>query len=444
MISKNPNADVINKKQLFIGILLLAFILRLVWVLATPTQPISDFKEFDRLAVSLTDGKGYVNSSGQPTAYRPPGYIYFMAGIYTIFGHHVIAIRLVNVLLGVLTCWLTYSLAAELFNRRIGLMAAMIVAMYPSLIAWANILATENLFIPVLLGITLSFVKGVKQPAIRWLWLMLSGILSGVAVLIRPAGLMLPGVLLVSWVLIAGSNQSRKNRIQWLVKPGLIGLVLYGLVLIILLPWTLRNWQAFGRFVMVSDEGGITFLSGHNERALEAEYSLDGTVFDALNAEKLDEVSYDQRAYQLAFEFIRQHPAFEARLLVHKAFNFFKDDVSGLTYNDLSAIKPLPNWLIFLTKGVAQIFYLVVLGLAITSLFIKRHPPDRWYIVLLSLIIVWTAFHLAYYGKDRFRLPLTPALAIYAAVTLLTMWEKLSAKFNRKAVRPVKIEQRFS
>jgi len=437
MISKNPNENVLNQNQLLVAILLLAFTLRLVWVLAVPTQPISDFKEFDRLAVSLVDGKGYVNPSGQPTAYRPPGYIYFMAGVYTIFGHHDIAVRLANVLLGVLTCWLTYALTSEFFNQRTGLVAASILAIYPSLIAWANILASENLFIPLLLGISFCFVKAVKQPAIRWPWLVLCGILSGLEALVRPAGLILPAILVASWVLIAGRDQSRKYSIQWLAKPALSGVALYAMVLVLILPWTLRNWQVFGRFVMVSTEGGITFLSGHNEAALGAEYSLDGPLFDALNAENLDEVSYDQRAYQLAFEFIQQHPAFEVRLLAHKALNFFKDDISGFTYNDLSAVKPQPNWLILFSKGSAEIIYLMVLGLAVASILIKRYPLDRWYIILLVLIVAWTAFHLAYYGKDRFRLPLTPALAILAAVTCLAMWQKLSARFSRNAVRPV-------
>jgi 4-amino-4-deoxy-L-arabinose transferase-like glycosyltransferase len=424
--------------KVLIGVLLLAFILHLVWVLAVPTQPISDFKEFDRLAVGLVDGKGYVNTSGQPTAYRPPGYIYFLAGIYAIFGHRDIAMRLINVLLGVLACWLSYFLATELFDRRTGLVAALLMAIFPSLIAWANILAIENVFIPVLLGVMLTYLKGLKQPVTGWLWLVLCGILSGLAALIRPAALMLPGMLAVSWGLIAWRNRNISRGIQWLVRPVLIGLVLYGLVFVVILPWTLRNWQLFGRFVLVSTEGGITFLSGHNERALGAEYSLDGPVFDALNTEGLDEVSYDQRAYQLAFEFICQHPVFELRLLVYKAFNYFKDDVSGFTYNDLSAIKPLPTWLVLVSKGIAEAFYLLVLGLSVASLFIKRYPPDRSYIVLFALIMAWTAFHLAYYGKDRFRLPLTPALVILAAVTLLAVWEKRIARIGGKTIRPVK------
>jgi 4-amino-4-deoxy-L-arabinose transferase-like glycosyltransferase len=418
-------------------ILLLALIVRLGLVLAVPTQPISDFKEFDRLASGLLTGRGYVNENGQPTAYRPPGYIFFITGIYAIFGHHDIAIRLVNILLGMLACWLTYYLANELFNRRTALLAACLMAVFPSLVAWTNILANENLFIPLTLGILITFIKAVKTIAIRWPWLAGCGVLTGLAVLTRPASLLLPismviGMILVEWRAVSSSG------LKWLAKPVAIAVVLYALVFVTILPWTIRNQMVFGRFVLVSTEGGITFLSGHNIGALHAEYSLDGPVFDQLNAEKLDEVSYDSRAYQLAFQFIQKNPGIELRLLAYKMFNFFKDDVSGITYNDLSAIHPLPNWLIGASKGIAEIFYLVILVSAIIAFFLKRFPGERWYILLPVFILMWTVFHLAFYGKDRFRLPLTPELVILAAVTILATWDERSNWLSRFNAKPVK------
>ena len=114
-----------NQRWLIIAILITAFILRTAWVLSIPTQPISDFKKFDRLAVSVADGKGYLGLDGKPTAYRPPGYIFFLAGIYSLFGPNDFMARLVNILLGVLSCWLTYILTIELFDKRTALIAAL-------------------------------------------------------------------------------------------------------------------------------------------------------------------------------------------------------------------------------------------------------------------------------------------------------------------------------
>jgi len=422
-----------NQQWLIVAILITAFILRTAWVLSIPTQPISDFKEFDRLAVSIADGKGYLGLDGKPTAYRPPGYVFFLAGIYSLFGPNDFIARLINILLGVLTCWLTYILTIELFDMRTAWMAAVLIAVFPSLIAWTNILATENLFIPVILGIWISFLKAVKSQTIRWSWVVLSGFLLGIGVLIRPAALLLPVIMVLALILRIRFKIFSPHGIKVLGKYVVIGLVISLVMLTTILPWSIRNSIVFGHFVLVSTEGGITFLAGQNEFALTDEYSLDGPVFDQLSADKLDEISYDQRAYQLAFQFIRQNPLFEVRLIIHKFINFFKDDVSGITYNALSALYPLPDWLVFALKGLAQIYYMLVMGLALASIFLKRYPKDRWYIVLLLFIVVWVVIHLAFFGKDRFRLPLTPAFVQFASVSLLALWDKRYPLIHRKA-----------
>jgi 4-amino-4-deoxy-L-arabinose transferase-like glycosyltransferase len=414
--------------NLLVTILLLAFILRLAWVLAVPTRPISDFHEFHRLAISLIDGQGYVSTSGEPTAYRPPGYPIFLTGIYSIFGVSDLAARLVNVLLGVLTCWLTYQLASELFDRRVGLVAGVLLALFPSMIAWTNILATENLYLPILLAAILFFLRAVKPTPIQWHWLIMSGMLLGIGVLIRPATILFPAILVLSLIL---RNPPILFTVQGIKQTGdtiLIGLMLSFAMLAAVLPWTFRNDLVFNRFVLVATEGGITFLSGHNERALTNEYTLEGPVFTQLDIENLDEIDRDKRAYQLGFEFIQHNPGYELRLLVHKFNNFYKDDVSGLTYNDLSAIQPLPAWLVMTTKGVAQVYYVLIIALALASIFTRRLPDDRWFFLWVVFIFVWTGLHLVFYGKDRFRLPLHPAFVQFAALSLVTWWDKHHAR----------------
>jgi 4-amino-4-deoxy-L-arabinose transferase-like glycosyltransferase len=310
----NVNVSTKDKKSqqwLIIAILTTAFILRTAWVLSIPTQPISDFKEFDHLAVSIVDGKGYIGLDGKPTAYRPPGYIFFLAGIYSLFGPNDFIARLVNILLGVLTCWLTYVLTIELFDKRTALIAALMIAAFPSLIAWTNILAVENLFIPIIVGSLISFLKAVKLQNVRWSWLILTGLLLGIGVLIRPAAFLLPVIMVLSLILRIRFRVFSPQGIKVLGKYVIIGLVVSLVMLAIVLPWSIRNSIVFGHFILLSTEGGITFLSGHNELALTHEYSLDGPIFEQLNALKLDEIQYDQRAYQLAFQFIRQNPLFE-------------------------------------------------------------------------------------------------------------------------------------
>ncbi len=417
-----------HPRRLILAILLIAAVMRLTWVVAIPTRPVSDFKDYHQLAVGLVEGKGYVKADGTPTAYRPPGYAFWLAGIYRLLGPHDLYARLANVLLGVLTCWLTYALGRLIFDERVGLLSALIMALFPSLIAWTNILATENLFIPILLGVLLSFILAVKRTGTGWGWLVLCGILTGSLALIRPAALILPGLLFLAYLFQTGARFF--SRPWWAAAwqaallSGLVALVMLATIL----PWSMRNLRALGQFVLIATEGGITLLAGQNELALSAEYSVDAPVFTQLLSQHLDEVSLDQRAFQLALQFIRQHPSLELKLVLHKLVNFYKDDVSAFTYTAQSAIQPPPAGLMVALKGVAEMYYLLVLLLAMASFFLPRFPGQRWLILNVILILAWTAIHLVYYGKDRFRLPLAPAFAQFAALAVLAGWEKWSRR----------------
>jgi 4-amino-4-deoxy-L-arabinose transferase-like glycosyltransferase len=411
-----------NRIALYL-VLILALALRLSWIALVPTWPVSDYGVFDKIAMNVATGHGYALTAGLPTTYRPPGYPLLLAGIYAVFGHSILAARLVNALLGVMGCFLTYVLASQLFDRRIGLFAALIVAGFPSYILHGNLLATENLFIPLLLGSLVTFLHAVQQEKARWAYWILSGALLGAAVLTRPAILLLPavwgGVLL--W-----------QRVP-LKQTAIAVLVIGGVMVATIAPWTVRNARVSGEFIPVATEGGITLLAGHNERALQAEYSLEGPVFDELHAKAHSEAELDRLAFQLAFRFIRNNPKTELLLLVHKFVNFFKDDVSGVEWNVQSALVSVPGWAIFALKGIAQAYYVAVVLLAITSLFfVRRFAQNHWYVILSALFIYWTAIHLAFYGKDRFRLPLMPVYTIFAAVALAALWDHHKRRFQQK------------
>jgi 4-amino-4-deoxy-L-arabinose transferase-like glycosyltransferase len=402
--------------QLLVLILLLAAVLRLLWIIIMPTKPVSDFGEFDRIAASVATGQGYVSADGNPTTYRPPGYPLFLAGIYAVFGHNGLAARLTNVLLGVVTCFLTYLIAAQLFGPQIGLLAALIVAGFPSHILYGNLLATENLFIPLLLGAIAAFLQAIRQQATHRGYLILAGVLLGLATLVRPAAVLMP---IVWGIVLLGRGIGVKHT---LATISLVG----GVIVAIIAPWTVRNAIVADKFIPVASEGGITFLAGHNERATEGHYSLEGPAFDELFAVERTEADLDAYAYKLAFRFIRNHPRTEIALLARKFYHFFKDDVSGVNWNAQSATRSFPRWLMFGSKGVAQAFYGTVAVLAILSLLFRPFPGDGWHTLLYALFIYWTAIHLMFYGKDRFRLPLMPVFAIFAAVTLRSMWDRRS------------------
>src|ERR671934_2562469 len=67
----------------------LALVVRIAYVDATPGYTARhDARDYDVHARSIAEGHGFSEkiAYGRPTAFRPPGYPYFLGGVYRVFG----------------------------------------------------------------------------------------------------------------------------------------------------------------------------------------------------------------------------------------------------------------------------------------------------------------------------------------------------------------------
>ncbi|HEY3728264.1 MAG TPA: hypothetical protein VGL51_13885, partial [Solirubrobacteraceae bacterium] len=96
-----------------------------------------DPEDYQRHAVSIATGHGFpdtvIASAGTPSAFRPPGYPFTLGGLYTVLGIHPQAGRALSAVLGVLTVVLIACLGRVVWDRRTGLLAGGIAAMFPPL-----------------------------------------------------------------------------------------------------------------------------------------------------------------------------------------------------------------------------------------------------------------------------------------------------------------------
>ena len=114
-----------------------AFLARLAFLLAVgdlwtgPSGPPSaDPVEFNALAIRVAQGDGYVNTEGQPTSFRAPGFPLFVAAIYGMIGQAYPLVYGTFCLLGALACVFTYFLARELVPERSARLAAILGTLY--------------------------------------------------------------------------------------------------------------------------------------------------------------------------------------------------------------------------------------------------------------------------------------------------------------------------
>ena len=153
-------------------------------------------------------------------------YPVFLALCYKIMGVSLWAVKIVQVILGTITCYMTIRLGERAFSWKVGLSAGVIVALYGPLVFFdVQILATGWATF-WLVALALLALKLESRPGNGNLFLL--GIVGGLAILTRPT--FVPIVLFLFVWLIWHNFRSGRNGINLIKK---LGFPLLGLILIL-------------------------------------------------------------------------------------------------------------------------------------------------------------------------------------------------------------------
>ena len=410
-------------------ILLLAFTVRICWIAFSGWNPTPDDDAFryDFTARALADGLGYIHLNGEPTAFWPPGYPLLLAGAFSLFGQHLEVAQVLNALLGTATVGLVYLIGLRLFGRRPALIAAAIVAFFPSLIFFTAVTVSEVAFtFFALLAVLLLLIeaqsfaggsgRGPSTASGRSLrWLLAAGIVLGFASLVRGQALLLPLVLIPFWL---ASGIDRRG-----VARGIVALAL-GMGLVVA-PWTVRNAVELHAPVLIASNAGVDFWIGHHEAA-QGDYGPGGGSELVFRHPELSgphrEVRVNNEGFREGLAFAVSHPRDELVLPFKKLFWLYYNDEEGLRWNEghggqefLSV--PLRDALL----AVSNVYYFAVLGLLLLGapFWFSLRNPGR--VLLVSLILYWTLIHLVFFANPRFHAPVMPVAALLAALPLAAL-----------------------
>ena len=399
----------ISERRWLLLLALVVVIPRLLWIAAMPAIPFTDFAAYDGFAQRLAAGRGYATPAGIPTAYWPVGYPLFLAAIYKLVGHHYLPIKLIQTGLALMTAICAYLLARPL-SERVGRLAGLLVALWPSMIGGVDLLAGENLFVPLFTASVLMFgsMIGAGGSARPRPWL--AGAALGAATLVRPLGMGI-GALAFALAMI-----HRRRR-----QPGgsiaAVGLACAVAVLVVL-PWSLRNLVVMHSLIPVSANSGVNLWIGNHEGATGA--YVEPRALQRLTA-GMSEPRADKEAARRALLFVKEHPAPALAIIPRKLWHLFARDtgtVGWMHFDSLAA--PRPRWLKWVFAGAAQAYYAAALLLAAFGLLRGglKTPTGRW----LGLVcLYYVAVHLIFFGGDRFHLPILPMIAVFSALGL-TAW----------------------
>jgi len=381
----------------------LALILRATWGAVVPVVPISDSRAYDILAHVLAEDGVYGWGKGSPTAYWPPGTSAMYAALYVFFGRGFGPAVVLNVILSTGIVALTIALSSSFFDRKTSMVAGVLMAIWPSEVAYVTVLASELPFtFLVLSGCTVWFAQGLS----KWARAIASGLLFGAASYFRPIGLLLPIVL---WL----SDGLHWARLRAAFPVMLLSFVT---VAIAIMPWAIRNEKSFGHFVLMSTSDGVNLWMGNNPdstgRYLPMPVSVQG----------LSEYDQNKILSEDALLYISEHPAEFIARTFKKVALLHTTETIAITWNTGGIKQRFGEGAVFPLKLVTQGFWMVILLYALSGigLLLCRHDvlPSLTNPVLL-IWIYFTAVYSIFVAEDRYHFPSHPFISMLAAFAMV-------------------------
>jgi 4-amino-4-deoxy-L-arabinose transferase-like glycosyltransferase len=390
--------------------LLGALVVRLFWIALCPNVPMSDSEIYHDGARSILNGAGFAYAAGDPIGFWPVGYSAALAVVYALFGVKLGAATAFNLLAGLLTVYATYALGRELYDRRVGVLAAWAIALYPSFIVYPTVLASENLYIPLWICAVWLAVRAQRSPR-GTLVIAACGLVSGVATLVRPTAFVFPMVVVAAALLFG-----RGNLAALAAKHTVI---VCALVIGMSFPWALRNQRVFGEFSFTPFNGGVVLWVGNHPGA-DGQNVMEGEVyanFDSAEAVKLPLPERDRRHARAAIDFIKKNPLEFAKLVVLRAFHTMKNETIAIAWNYLGVRKSLGESAVLPLKIVTSVGYglLMVAAAAAFVRMLQRRSAGRRELYLLVATLAASIPFLVVLAMDRYHFPLIPLVAVFAA-----------------------------
>jgi len=359
-----------------------AFLVRGAFALALrETTRFDDEAEYLRMAENIREGRGVIVSDGLK-GYRPPLYPLVLAGLMS-FGCGIVCVRLVQAALSAAVSVLVYLCGREVFDDAAGWRAGVISCVYPFFIFYTGFLLTEILFLFLSTAAVAILLRADRSPSPRWA--AAAGVILGLAGLTRPAVYLFVPCAAVLLALPGGRSAAGLRKAAAM-------LLLFGLTIS---PWVIRNAVVFRKLIPGTTMGGWVFWEGNNPRSDggPCRYFPEGIL-------DVEETRRDAVLYRMTAEVIREDPSRFAGLLANKFRRFWNPVPNAAGYE-----RPLYRAVSVAGFGLLLPFF--VLGSAL-SLRNRR----AWF--FLSMIGVFTVFHMVYLASIRYRLSLEPFVIILA------------------------------
>lgn len=415
-------ADIGNAGCWYIGVFLLAFLVRGIYLLELwGSQLFSvlvvDARKYDAWAQEIAAGNWF----GDEVFYQAPFYPYFLAVVYSIFGHDVHMVRVIQVLLGSTSCVLITAAGWRFFSPRVGVVAGVVLALYAPAIYFDALIqkAAVSMFFTCLL---LFLLAQMLVKARIW-WVVLSGVVLGFFALTRENSLVFVPVVIL-WMVLHFKDATWLRRVGWVALFG-VGMAA------VLLPVGFRNRAIGGEFLITTSQLGPNFYIGNNLDNVDGRYMplrpgrgdpeyerQDSTeIAEADSGRELTPAEVSRYWLNQSLAYIGENPEHWVRLLLKKCVLL----CSAVETIDAESIEAYQN-VSLLLRGLGRgAHFGVLLPLSVVGLWSTRHQWRRlWLLYLLILSLAGTV--VIFFVSARYRMPVALLLAMFSAAGIVEIF----------------------
>lgn len=410
----SPRKGVLGDDRVpFLGIILVAFALRLAYLLGYQHCPYFVKEGMDAgynldWARAMASGGTFVDGP----YFRAPLYPAVLGILWRVFRDGFFEIRLTQMILGSLSCGLVFLIGRTVFRRGVAIAAGLACAGYWMLIYHDGEFLDPVLAIFLNLLAILALFRSRNAPG-NSAWPVVAGLSLGLSAITRPSILVF-APFAVGWIYYVS-----RERASVAVRRAVV--VAAALVLPIV-PVAIRNFTVGKDSVVIASQGGLNFYIGNNptsdgtavrlpwvESTVQGIYRETALMAsqEAGRALKPSEVSAHYQGK--AMRFIMGQPAKSLGLFARKAAYFWSHleildnrNFYYLTerYTPFLRLLPVRFWLI----GP-----LGLMGLAACWWRRKELFP------LWGFVVSWMIGVILFFVTARFRLPVSPVLILLGA-----------------------------
>jgi 4-amino-4-deoxy-L-arabinose transferase-like glycosyltransferase len=421
MTARDGFASVRRVPPMIWAAVLLALVLRVIVLVELDAPLCCDAPDYVRHGKSIAAGDGYPASvlvaDGGTTVLRPPLYPYILGAIFAVSGDSLKAARTAQAVAGAVTAGLLGLLAWQVFGRRRhAVIAVLLAAVYPAFVFESNALLSEAIFLPLEIGAVCAAWKARQATTRYGLWVLVAGVLTGLAALTRQSGFLL--LLPVGFALITAPVRPRGQRLRFTALAAIVSLV-------VVAPWTARNLVETGQFVLVGRQTGLQLAGIYNDEA-RTDPTRPGQWIPAIWTKRdlalfsthgIDEIQLDRELRSRAIAYAREHPGYILEAVARNSVRMLGFDNSSV---------PLANQSLSVTTSQGRVvrvgwFGAAALGLAGWFTAARRRVPLWFWLSPVGFFAAGAASA----GLLRYRIPIDPFVLLLATAAIASIIDRV-------------------